>query len=337
MLLAGAGAREVTTVEYNPIASRWPGLRTLTPGQLAAAFLAGDVPVARGRPRAARPPLLKVLSLGRLSVVGLSWRVSAMLGSALRLLCKFMLGLHAKYNTCEHKHLIKLATEDPRALCSLRAHGRCGSLPRSMRRACVHGLARCTLHARSCARRWTLRSPTPASSTTAWAATATRWTPTPTCATWRCCPASSGPAVRRSSRRRRSPALRCEQGHVLTFAYPQRYPHRCPWCRIAAPYDKIMEEKIPGRAGPQAAWRAAGLLYLGVPFGADALVFNAHRIYGPVRLPMLAANFEVLGVVTDDTVRDLDQLWHDPPGATFSQPVAVLRNARHRPCRRTAA
>jgi hypothetical protein len=89
--------------------------------------------------------------------------------------------------------------------------------------------------------------------------------------------------------------------------------------------------------GPQAARRAAGLLYLGVPFGADALVFNAHRIYGPVRLPMLAANFEVLGVVTDDTVRALDELWHDPPGSTFSQPVAVLRNARHRPCRRTAA
>jgi len=87
MLLARAGAREVTTVEYNPIASRWPGLRTLTPGQLAAAFLAGGVPEARGR-----PPLLKTCSQGRLSVVGLSWRVSAMLGSALRLL----LQIHAR-------------------------------------------------------------------------------------------------------------------------------------------------------------------------------------------------------------------------------------------------
>jgi len=98
-----AGAREVTTVEYNPIASRWPGLRTLTPGQLAAAFLAGDVPEARGSPRAARPPLPESYA--------------------------FVQGLHASYITGEHMQSLKLSTGYSRSVCSLCAHERCSSLP----------------------------------------------------------------------------------------------------------------------------------------------------------------------------------------------------------------
>ena len=44
--------------------------------------------------------------------------------------------------------------------------------------------------------------------------------------------------------------------------------------------------------------KPGGLLYLAVPanFGSDALVFNSHRIYGPMRLPLLTANFNVLGI-----------------------------------------
>lgn len=76
-----------------------------------------------------------------------------------------------------------------------------------------------------------------------------------------------------------------------------------------------------------------GLLFLGVPFGADAIVFNAHRIYGPIRLPMLTANFLVLGVITGDKIRRLNQLWADVPSISSSQPVVVLHNARHRPCK----
>ena len=36
------------------------------------------------------------------------------------------------------------------------------------------------------------------------------------------------------------------------------------------------------------------LLFLAVPVGMDALVWNAHRVYGPVRLPMLLQNWSVV-------------------------------------------
>ena len=37
-----------------------------------------------------------------------------------------------------------------------------------------------------------------------------------------------------------------------------------------------------------------GQLFLGVPVGLDTLVWNAHRIYGEKRLPMLLNGFEIL-------------------------------------------
>jgi hypothetical protein len=55
--------------------------------------------------------------------------------------------------------------------------------------------------------------------------------------------------------------------------------------------------------------KPGGLLILGVPIGqgaganvttfaeckdCDEIVFNAHRIYGPVRLPHLLSNFELV-------------------------------------------
>ena len=44
--------------------------------------------------------------------------------------------------------------------------------------------------------------------------------------------------------------------------------------------------------------KPGGLLYFAAPtnLGADALIFNAHRVYGPMRLPLLTANFNVLDV-----------------------------------------
>jgi hypothetical protein len=34
------------------------------------------------------------------------------------------------------------------------------------------------------------------------------------------------------------------------------------------------------------------ILLLGVPIGKDALVWNAHRLYGEIRLPLLLETFE---------------------------------------------
>lgn len=62
-----------------------------------------------------------------------------------------------------------------------------------------------------------------------------------------------------------------------------------------------------------------GLLFLAVPVGCDALVWNAHRVYGPIRLPRLLSGWDVLAAF---------------PGRLFfpfvkdgEQPVFVLRNA----------
>lgn len=38
-----------------------------------------------------------------------------------------------------------------------------------------------------------------------------------------------------------------------------------------------------------------GLMFLGFPLGTDSIVYNAHRIYGPVRLAMMFYGFEWLG------------------------------------------
>ena len=78
--------------------------------------------------------------------------------------------------------------------------------------------------------------------------------------------------------------------------------------------------------------KPGGLMFLGIPMGPDALVFNAHRIYGRVRLPMMTANFEVLHVVRSLSVMHLSELWERTPGVDTTQPVIVLRNMRHKPC-----
>lgn len=80
------------------------------------------------------------------------------------------------------------------------------------------------------------------------------------------------------------------------------------------------------------------LLYLSVPVGIDTVVWNAHRIYGPARLPMLLRDWELLRVFCDGeqpcSVRDgriaIDEgRWGAAFKLTRSAPewVFVLRNA----------
>jgi len=42
--------------------------------------------------------------------------------------------------------------------------------------------------------------------------------------------------------------------------------------------------------------KEGGLLFLGVPFGSDCLCWNAHRIYGTIRLPLLLKGFHCIDV-----------------------------------------
>ncbi len=71
----------------------------------------------------------------------------------------------------------------------------------------------------------------------------------------------------------------------------------------------------------RAMLRPGGYLYLSVPIGRDLLVWNAHRIYGNLRFPLLVAGWERVaqyGCKREDFERDRGK------GGGF-QPVFVLR------------
>jgi len=70
-----------------------------------------------------------------------------------------------------------------------------------------------------------------------------------------------------------------------------------------------------------------GLFFLGVPVNRkkDILSFNAHRIYGPARLPLLTAGWQVVDVVAPwwtELTKSIPMSW--PPNGIF-QPILVLR------------
>lgn len=63
-----------------------------------------------------------------------------------------------------------------------------------------------------------------------------------------------------------------------------------------------------------------GLLFLSIPMGKDAIVWNAHRIYGQVRFPHLVAGWQVLASVGSHAD---SQTYRDKP---YFQPIHVLGN-----------
>ncbi|CAI5464210.1 unnamed protein product [Closterium sp. Yama58-4] len=75
-------------------------------------------------------------------------------------------------------------------------------------------------------------------------------------------------------------------------------------------------QKIKGLLKP------GGLLFLGVPVGNDTLVFNAHRIYGPARLPLLLAGWRLVDFFGVDS---LEKLYRMNFKVDVVQPLLVLR------------
>lgn len=65
-----------------------------------------------------------------------------------------------------------------------------------------------------------------------------------------------------------------------------------------------------------------GLLFLSVPCGKDKIVWNAHRIYGNIRLKMLFQGWEVIGAVGYHE----DNLNVDTGVSAQYQPIFVLKN-----------
>lgn len=64
-----------------------------------------------------------------------------------------------------------------------------------------------------------------------------------------------------------------------------------------------------------------GILFLAVPVGKDLLVWNAHRIYGRIRLPLLIKGWEVL-----ETFGFVESRLDTGEGGSH-QPIFVLRNS----------
>ncbi|KAH7718840.1 Protein K06H6.1 [Aphelenchoides avenae] len=73
--------------------------------------------------------------------------------------------------------------------------------------------------------------------------------------------------------------------------------------------------------------KPGGLFFLGVPTGPDTIVFNAHRIYGRLRLPFMMEGLDLVDVFHDSdlpvnlTLRELDE----PITTRLRQFVFVLR------------
>lgn len=78
--------------------------------------------------------------------------------------------------------------------------------------------------------------------------------------------------------------------------------------------------------------KPGGLFFLNVPSGMDAIHWNAHRIYGAWRKPLLTANWIVLGFFQDKMLSfegDVLPIWKRYVYRHF---VVVLRNARGSAC-----
>ena len=65
----------------------------------------------------------------------------------------------------------------------------------------------------------------------------------------------------------------------------------------------------------------SGILIWGAPVGHDALVWNVHRIYGKIRLPLMFANFEELEWINNDKHKLLNQ----PLQNNSHNPVVILK------------
>jgi SAM-dependent methyltransferase len=67
-----------------------------------------------------------------------------------------------------------------------------------------------------------------------------------------------------------------------------------------------------------------GILFFGVPLGQDCLVWNGHRIYGKIRLPLLLKGWQLLDVF-DVYNKDTAEYPFDLELGTYIQNVLVLR------------
>lgn len=73
--------------------------------------------------------------------------------------------------------------------------------------------------------------------------------------------------------------------------------------------------------------RPNALFILGVPIGTDLLVFNAHRVYGRIRFPLLIQSYESIDVFWNQQYSHItkDNLFDQENGSGAFHPLWVLR------------
>jgi hypothetical protein len=71
-----------------------------------------------------------------------------------------------------------------------------------------------------------------------------------------------------------------------------------------------------------------GILFLGIPLGEDCIVWNAHRIYGKNRLPLLLKGWQLLDVFDITPPKDSPEYPFDLPLGEYIQNVMVLRKIK---------
>jgi len=72
--------------------------------------------------------------------------------------------------------------------------------------------------------------------------------------------------------------------------------------------------------------RPGGYLYLSVPIAKDKIVWNMHRVYGNIRLPLLMQHWTLLGVFGSDQELKNRYSGCDAQGEGDFQPIFVLKN-----------
>ena len=124
---------------------------------------------------------------------------------------------------------------------------------------------------------------------------------------------------------------RCAPVHTIPHALCSSNGTDIAHCRFGDPLDPAGDLRAVSELFD--LLKPGGLLFLAVPIGHDTLVWNAHRIYGRVRLPLLFKGWEQVSSVGFDEA-DFDR----PVGRKHAAPaVFVLRRPRVGKARHAAA
>jgi len=96
-------------------------------------------------------------------------------------------------------------------------------------------------------------------------------------------------------------------------------------------YDTIInaDADIQAMQKAKSILKSGGMMYLSIPVGKDKIVWNAHRIYGNIRLPYLLDGWKLLAIYVPEDVNTADEfnklLEKDTGNKASVHPIFVLQ------------